>query len=107
VLGVARAGYYAWAARPPSPRTLNDAYLGEKIRQCSPRTITGRASSERRIFIRYGGQGWWLSRWSVVVCWSWREVCTALFGLNLLCLGPLTGVVLEPMQASANSAAPR
>ena len=33
VLGVARAGYHAWASRPPSQRTLEDAYLGEQIRQ--------------------------------------------------------------------------
>jgi len=33
VLGVARAGYYAWASRPPSQRTVDDAYLGEQIRQ--------------------------------------------------------------------------
>jgi putative transposase len=38
VLGVARAGYYAWAARPPSPRTLDDAYLGEQIRQIHARS---------------------------------------------------------------------
>jgi transposase InsO family protein len=38
VLGVARAGYYAWASRPPSPRTLDDAYLGEQIRQIHARS---------------------------------------------------------------------
>jgi putative transposase len=38
VLGVARAGYYAWAARPPSPRMLDDAYLGEQIRQIHARS---------------------------------------------------------------------
>jgi putative transposase len=38
VLGVARAGSYAWAARPPSQRTLADAYLGEQIRQIHARS---------------------------------------------------------------------
>jgi putative transposase len=33
VLGVARAGYYAWACRPPSDRSRSDALLGEQIRQ--------------------------------------------------------------------------
>ena len=32
VLGVARAGYYAWASRPPSARTLADETLSEQIR---------------------------------------------------------------------------
>jgi hypothetical protein len=31
VLGVARAGYYAWAAGPPSQRILDDAYLAEQV----------------------------------------------------------------------------
>jgi putative transposase len=38
VLGVARAGYYAWASRPPSQRMLDDAYLGEQIRQIHARS---------------------------------------------------------------------
>jgi hypothetical protein len=38
VLGVARAGYYAWASRPPPQRTLEDAYLGEQIRQIHARS---------------------------------------------------------------------
>jgi hypothetical protein len=38
VLGVARAGYYAWASRPPSQRSLDDAYLGEQIRQIHARS---------------------------------------------------------------------
>jgi putative transposase len=38
VLGVARAGYHAWASRPPSQRTLEDAYLGEQIRQIHARS---------------------------------------------------------------------
>jgi hypothetical protein len=33
VLGVARAGYYAWTSRPPSARTLADTMLGEQIRE--------------------------------------------------------------------------
>jgi putative transposase len=32
VLGVARAGYYAWASRPPSARTPADETLSEQIR---------------------------------------------------------------------------
>jgi hypothetical protein len=37
-LGVAPAGYYAWASRPPSQRTLDNAYLGEQIRQIHARS---------------------------------------------------------------------
>jgi putative transposase len=38
VLGVARAGYYAWASRPPSDRARRDALLGEQIRQIHARS---------------------------------------------------------------------
>jgi putative transposase len=38
VLGVARAGYYAWACRPPSDRDQSDALLGEQIRQIHARS---------------------------------------------------------------------
>jgi putative transposase len=38
VLGVARAGYPAWVSRPPSQRTLHDAYLTEQIRQIHARS---------------------------------------------------------------------
>jgi putative transposase len=38
VLGVARAGYYAWASRPPSDRARRDALLGEQIRQIHTRS---------------------------------------------------------------------
>jgi putative transposase len=38
VLGVARAGYYAWASRPPSDRARQDALLGEQIRQIHARS---------------------------------------------------------------------
>ena len=31
MLGVARAGYYAWAAGPPSRRALDDADLAEQV----------------------------------------------------------------------------
>jgi len=31
VLGVSRAGYYAWKDRPPSPRAMRDAQLSEQI----------------------------------------------------------------------------
>jgi putative transposase len=33
VLGVARAGYYAWASGPPSARTVADQALTEQIRE--------------------------------------------------------------------------
>ena len=38
VLGVARAGYYAWASRPPSQRTLDDAYLAQQVRAIHARS---------------------------------------------------------------------
>jgi putative transposase len=38
VLGVARAGYYAWASRPPSDHARKDALLGEQIRQIHARS---------------------------------------------------------------------
>jgi putative transposase len=38
VLGVARAGYYAWASRPPSDRDHADVLLGEQIRQIHARS---------------------------------------------------------------------
>jgi putative transposase len=38
VLGVARAGSYAWACRPPSDRSRSDALLGEQIRQIHDRS---------------------------------------------------------------------
>ena len=38
VLGVARAGYYAWASRLPSNRDHADALLGEQIRQIHARS---------------------------------------------------------------------
>ena len=38
VLGVARAGYYAWASRPPSARTLADQALTQQIRQIHARS---------------------------------------------------------------------
>jgi putative transposase len=38
VLGVARAGYYAWASRPASTRTLADRALTEQIRQIHARS---------------------------------------------------------------------
>jgi putative transposase len=38
VLGVARAGYYAWACRPPSDRDRSDGLLGEQIRQIHARS---------------------------------------------------------------------
>src|SRR5215216_6539924 len=33
-----RAGYYAWACRPPSDRSRSDALLGEQIRQIHDRS---------------------------------------------------------------------
>jgi putative transposase len=38
VVGVSRAGYYAWASRPPSPRTLTDADLAQQIRTIHARS---------------------------------------------------------------------
>jgi putative transposase len=38
VLGVARAGYYAWTSRPPSARTLADTMLGGQIREIHARS---------------------------------------------------------------------
>lgn len=38
VLGVSRAGYYAWASRPPSQRTLTDAYLAQQVRTIHARS---------------------------------------------------------------------
>jgi putative transposase len=38
VLGVARAGYYAWASRPPSARAVADAALLEQIRDVHARS---------------------------------------------------------------------
>jgi len=38
VLGVARAGYYAWAGRPLSQRTVADQALTEQIRQIHARS---------------------------------------------------------------------
>jgi putative transposase len=38
VLGVARAGYHAWASRPPSARTVADQALTEQIRQIHARS---------------------------------------------------------------------
>lgn len=33
VLGVSRSGYYDWAGRPPSDRSLTDAWLTEQIKR--------------------------------------------------------------------------
>src|SRR4029450_6980406 len=38
VLGVARAGYYAWGSRRPSDRDLSDALLGQRIREIHDRS---------------------------------------------------------------------
>jgi putative transposase len=38
VLGVARAGYYAWSSRPPSARAIADAALAEQIRDIHARS---------------------------------------------------------------------
>ena len=38
VLGVARAGYYAWVSRPPSDRDVSDADLAEQIRTIHARS---------------------------------------------------------------------
>jgi len=38
VLGVSRAGYYAWSGRPPSQRALADAALARRIEQIHEQT---------------------------------------------------------------------
>jgi len=38
VVGVSRTGYYAWASRPPSQRTLTDAYLAQQVRTIHARS---------------------------------------------------------------------
>jgi putative transposase len=38
VLGVARAGYYAWTSRPPSARRQADALLTDQIRDIHARS---------------------------------------------------------------------
>ena len=38
VLRVSRSGYYAWAARPPSPRAVKDAELTRRIHQIHERS---------------------------------------------------------------------
>jgi transposase InsO family protein len=38
VLGVSRAGYYAWTSRPPSARAVADATLGNQIREIHARS---------------------------------------------------------------------
>jgi putative transposase len=55
VLGVARAGYHAWASRPPSQRTLEDAYLGEQVRQIHARS---RGTMARHACMPNSGWAW-------------------------------------------------
>ena len=38
VLGVSRAGYYAWTSRPPSARAVADQELTEQIRKLHQRS---------------------------------------------------------------------
>lgn len=61
VLGVSRSGYYAWATRAPSDRTLADAWLTEKIKavHAENRQVYGsrRVTAELRL-----GQGVLVSR---------------------------------------------
>jgi putative transposase len=54
VLGVARAGYYAWASRPPSERTMVDAYLGEQIRVIHARSRGTYGAPRIRAELRLG-----------------------------------------------------
>ena len=60
VLGVARAGYYAWASRPPSARTVADQALTEQIRTIHARSRATygapRVHAELRLV--------WMSRWA-------------------------------------------
>src|SRR5215211_4870491 len=61
VLGVARAGYYAWACRPPSDRSRSDALLGEQIRQIH----------------EGGGGGWGGGGWGGGWAWAWASMSAA------------------------------
>lgn len=60
VLGVARAGYDAWSARPASARTLADRALTEQIRTIHARSRATygapRVHAELRLV--------WMSRWA-------------------------------------------
>jgi putative transposase len=56
VLGVARAGYYAWQSRPPSARTVADQALTAQIREIHARS-----------------RGTYGARASTLSCaWAWR-----------------------------------
>ena len=56
VLGVARAGYYAWASGPPAARTIADAVLGEQIRQIHARSRGTYGAP--RVTAELGRRGW-------------------------------------------------
>ena len=62
VLGVSRAGYYAWKQRPPSARAVADAKLSEHVRRVhaetegiygAPRTTTRDAAGFNPRLIRF------------------------------------------------------
>ena len=59
VLGVSRAGFYAWERRPPSDRDLADAWLTEKIREIhtASKGTYGVAACARRSTARPWDQG--------------------------------------------------
>jgi putative transposase len=54
VLGVARAGYYAWSSRPASARTLADQALTEQIRQIHARSRGTYGAPRARAELRLG-----------------------------------------------------
>jgi putative transposase len=64
VLGVARAGYYAWASRPPSARAVADTALLEQIREIHARSRgtygAPRVHAELRLGlgVRRAASGW-------------------------------------------------
>jgi putative transposase len=57
VLGVSRSGYYAWARRPPSERTLANATLVEEIRRVHAGSDGTYGSRRVHAELRREGQG--------------------------------------------------
>ena len=55
VLSVSTAGFYAWQARPPSPRSLADAWLLERIRQIHERARGVYGAPRIRAQLRHEG----------------------------------------------------
>jgi hypothetical protein len=62
VLGVSRSGYYAWARRPPSERTLANATLVEEIRRVHAESDRSLSSSVRQIGREFSERPPWCRR---------------------------------------------